>query len=112
MNLIGDFGQQVLTRVERRLGSGNYCKIDSGRGHLVLHVERLSDTELALAHYSKPDGPDPDGVFELTQDGWILRELTQAFGVYTSANSDRALEQLNRFADNWLKTLAEEQEIL
>lgn len=115
MNLIGEHGQRVLTQVERRLGFEDACKLDSGRGYLALHVERLSRTEIALTHYVKSNGDmvsDPDGVFELTSEGWILRELTQAFGVYTTANSDRALEQLNRFADMWLKNIDEQQGVL
>lgn len=103
-------------------------KLDSGRGYMALHVERLSPGVYSLAHYYKQNGDtcsDPDGVFyqpfdggpvypvELTQHpvGRYTRAVEIGHGMKVEGYKPRAYRDLCSFAAMWLGNIAAQQNL-
>jgi len=115
---------RVLDAVTLNLQVGKARIIDNCAGaYMAVHVDRLSERRYSVAHYYTQNGDrvcDPDGVFLLTDAGWLPVSLQLCTGHYTEAvlmdGADNAvgcrpaaLRELSGFAAMWLRNIAEQQ---
>ena len=89
-------------------GEASYMKLSSP-AMMDLHIEKVLEDKLVLAHYFKENGdlvPDPrmEVIFD-PEDRFVMADTYEQFalGYFQSANdSEMSAEEMNRFLGEWL----------
>ncbi|CAK7034847.1 MAG: hypothetical protein DELT_00518 [Desulfovibrio sp.] len=117
---------RIFKAILERLGESEYCKIENSTVFMAVNVDRISPSQVSIAHNSEQNGDfmrDPDMTFWLAPDDnvypctyqndylGLYQEAVTFVGDMPHTYKPNMQADLAKFADHWLDNIANQQEI-
>lgn len=118
-----ELSYRAFTHMFPKIADGTYTalKLQARAGMMPLHVERIGDHEISIAHYYRQNGDfiaDPEMTFRINHEKQTLEPLTfQQPGLYQRVYPEsgrwipKLRADLNRFANQWFHNIEQQEYI-